>query len=323
MASRTFITGATGVVGGHLLTALIERGDSVTATARSDAAGARLEAAGATAVIGDITVPDFLPAAMWGADTVFHVAGVNEGCPRDARLMDRVNIDGASAVVGAAAEAGVGRVVLTSSVTAIGEAEGMVGTEHTRHSGAYVSRYARSKHLGEQAALRTAADSGVDLVVVNPASVQGPGRSGGSAELIQRVLRSRRPLLADVAVSIVDIADCTDGHLLAAEHGRSGERYILSGATLKVSDAVDLINAAAGTSIEPRWLPLGLVRSIGLPLSRIIPSPLVCPDVVRSLLHGHRYDSAKSRTELGLKYTPIADTFERTVAWFRAEGLIG
>jgi dihydroflavonol-4-reductase len=322
VASRSFITGATGVVGGHLLTALIERGDSVTAIARSETAAQRVLAAGATPVVGDITMPDFLPDAMWGADTVFHVAGVNEGCPRDASLMDRVNIDGAAAVVEAAAEAGVGRVVLTSSVTAIGEAEGMVGTEHTRHSGSYVSRYARSKHLGEQAALRMAVDRGVDLVVVNPASVQGPGRSGGSAELIRRVLGSRRPLLADVAVSIVDIADCTDGHLRAAEFGRSGERYILSGATLMVSDAVDLINAAAGTRVTPRWLPLGLVRSVGLPLSRIIPSPLICPDVVRSLLHGHKYDNSKSRTELGLAYTPIAHTFDRTIAWFRAEGLI-
>lgn len=322
VANRSFITGATGVVGGHLLNALIERGDTVTALVRSEAAAKRLREVGATVVIGDITVPDVLPDAMWGADTVFHVAGVNEGCPRDASLMDRVNIEGAAAVVDAAAEAGAGRVVLTSSVTAIGEAEGMVGTEHTRHSGSYVSRYARSKHLGEQAALKMASDRGMDLVVVNPASVQGPGRSGGSAELIRRVLGSRRPLLVDVAVSIVDIADCTVGHLRAAEVGRSGERYILSGATLMVSDAVDLINAAAGTRVTPRWLPLALVRSVGLPLSRMIPSSLICPDMVRSLLHGHKYDNSKSRSELGLAYTPIADTFDRTIAWFRAEGLI-
>lgn len=321
MTSSSFITGATGVVGSHLLRALVERGDSVTAVARNQTSAGQLQDAGATPVLGDITRPDFLPEAMWGADVVFHVAGVNEGCPKDVNLMDRVNIDGAVSVVEAAAEAGVGRVVLTSSVAAIGEAEGMIGTENTRHSGEYVSAYARSKHLGEQAATRAAADRGVDLVVVNPASVQGPGRSSGSAELIQRVLKSKRPMLVDVAVSIVDIADCTTGHLLAADKGRPGHRYILSGATISVSEAVQLINESAGTEIRPRWVSATIMKSLGSPLSRIIPSSSICPDLVRSLLHGHRFDNTRSRVDLGLEYTPIAETFARTITWFRDQGL--
>jgi nucleoside-diphosphate-sugar epimerase len=235
--------------------------------------------------------------------------------------MDRVNIDGAVSVVEAAADAGVGRVVLTSSIAAIGEGEGMIGTEHTRHSGSYVSAYARSKHLGEEAAARAARDTGVDLVVVNPASVQGPGRSSGSAELIRRVLGSKKPWLVDVPVSIVDIADCTVGHLLAAERGVRGERYILSGATVSVSEVVRLINDVAETDIRPRWLSPSIVRTFGLPLSRFVPSSSICPDVVRSLLHGHKFDNTKSRTELGLDYTPISATFARTIAWFREQGL--
>ncbi len=322
MTSSTFITGATGVVGSDLLRALVERGDSVTALVRTATAGKRVAALGASPVLGDLTEPVFLAKAMWGSDVVFHVAGVNEGCPKDPAYMDRVNIDGAASVVEAAAEAGAGRVVLTSSVTAIGESEGMVGTEQTRHCGTYVSAYARSKHLGEQAAVRVAEETSVDLVVVNPASVQGPGRSSGSAELIVRVLRSERPLLVDVTVSIVDIADCTKGHILAAERGKPGERYILSGATISVPEAVALINEVEDTDIRPRWLSPSMVRALGIPLSRVIPSSSICPDLVRSLLHGHKFDNTKSRKELGIEYTPIADTFRRTIAWFRHEGLV-
>ncbi|MCB1246776.1 MAG: NAD-dependent epimerase/dehydratase family protein [Acidimicrobiia bacterium] len=322
MSTDTFITGATGVVGGHLLRTLIDRGDRVTALVRSETDAEVMRSLGATPVLGDVTKPSGLSDAMWGASTVFHVAGVNEGCPKDVGLMESVNIGGAESVVEAAAHAGVGRVVLTSSVVAIGEAEGMIGTEETRHGGSYVSAYARSKHLGEQAALLAAERTGIELVVVNPASVQGPGRSSGSAELIRRVVTSRRPWLVDVTVSIVDIADCSRGHLLAAERGRPGERYILSGATLRVSDIVSIINHVAGTEIHPRWLSADLVRSVGLPVSRFVPSDRICPDMIRSLLHGHRYDNGRSRRDLGLTYTPIEDTFRTTIDWFRAEGLI-
>ncbi len=322
MSRSVFLTGATGFVGGAILDALLERGDTVTALVRSEADADRLAARGAVPVLGDVTDPSGLSDAMWGLSTVFHVAGVNEGCPRDIGLMDRVNIDGAKNLVEAAAHAGVGRVVLTSSVAAIGEGEGMIGTENTRHAGSYISAYARSKHLGELAAVEAAQRTGVDLVIVNPASVQGPGRSTGSAEVIIRAMKSRRPWLIDVTVSIVDIDDCTNGHLLAAERGRAGERYILSGATLKVSDAVEIINHVTGTEVRPRWLSPTLVESFGMPLSRLIPSSKVCPDLVRSLLHGHRYDNSKSRSELGLSYASPEDTFRRTIDWFTSEGLV-
>lgn len=322
MPNSVFLTGATGVVGGSILAALSRRGDDVKALVRTAAGADAVTAQGATPVHGDVTVVDGLADAMWGASTVFHAAGVNEGCPKDAALMDEVNIDGAVNVVEAAARAGVGKLVLTSSVAAIGEAEGMVGSEHTRHGGTYVSRYARSKHLGEVAAVEAADRTGIDLVVVNPASVQGPGRAGGSADLIRRVVLSERPWLIDVAVSIVDIDDCAQGHLLAAENGVPGERYILSGATMTVAEIIATINEVAGTTIAPRWISPSVARSFGLPLSRLVPSASICPDLVRSLLHGHRYDNRRSVDELGIRYTPIEETLGRTIQWFRDTGLI-
>ena len=315
------------MVGSHLLDALIAQSDEVVALVRTNSAVRKVRTAGATGVIGNVTKPYDLAEAMWGCDTVFHVAGVNQGCPRKTARMEAVNIQGAVNIVEAAATAGVKRVVLTSSVASIGEESGTIGTEQTIHGGSYVSAYARSKHLGEQAAMRAAVDNDIELVVVNPASVQGPGRATGSAELLLRAMRSKRPWLVDVAVSIVDTEDCTNGHILAATNGKAGERYILSGATISVREIVKILSGLTDAPIRPHWLSEGVVSLLGMPLSRFAftvgRSTSICPDLVRSLLHGHRYDNSKSRSELGLEYTPIEDTFARTIAWFRSEGIMG
>lgn len=319
---RAFVTGGTGLVGGHLFRTLIDEDWDVVALVRSDEGAATIRASGGRPVKGDVTSPDGLAAAMAGADVVFHVAGVNQGCPKDTTHMDTVNITGAVRIIQAAAEAGVRRVVLTSSVAAIGEVPGSVGDETTEHSGIHLSAYARSKHLGEVAATTTAGELGVDLVVVNPASVQGPGRSTGSAEILLRAVRARRPWLVDLTVSIIDIADCSRGHVLAAERGVAGERYILSGATITARESVEIIAPMLDHPVRPRWIPAGVVRRMGPPLSRLFGGARVCPDLVRTLLASHRYDNTKSIAELGMTYTPLEDTFARTIDWFRTEGLL-
>ena len=326
MPSSAFVTGGTGVVGSDLVRGLVADGWSVAAMVRSPVGERLVTDAGASPVRGDVTNPEGLVDAMWGSEVVFHVAGINEGCPKDRSLMDRVNVEGTRNVVAAAAAAGVATVVYTSSVSAIGEAAGIIGTERTRHSGEHVSAYARSKHMAEEAAFATAADRGVRLVAVNPSSVQGPGRSTGSAELLLRALRSQRPRLFDAVFSVVDIADCTRGHILAATKGRSGDRYILSGHTVSVSGVVELINESTHRRLEPRWVSESVVRSVGIPVSRLAPvfgkGDRICPDLIRTLLHGHRYDNTKSKEQLGLTYTPLTDTIDRTIAWFEAEGYL-
>lgn len=326
MPNRAFVTGGTGVVGSDLVGRLTDEGWGVSALVRSDAGAEAMAASGVKPVRGDVTSPEGLVDGMWGSDVVFHLAGVNKGCPRDPAQMDRVNIEGTVNVVAAAAEAGVGTVVHTSSVSAIGEGEGIVGTEHTRHGGEYVSAYARSKHLAEEAAFATAAERNVALVSVNPSSVQGPGRSTGSAELLLRALSSPRPRLFDTTFSIIDIADCSRGHILAATKGRSGERYILSGHTVSVGELIGIVTESTGRQINPRWVSEGVVRTIGGPAARLArlfgQGDRLCPDLIRTLLHGHRYDNTKSREHLGLEYTPLADTITRTIAWFESEGLL-
>jgi len=324
--SEVFVTGGSGLVGGHLTSRLVEKDVVVRCLARSASAAAAVADRGAVPVGGDLFDADALREGMWGVNTVFHVGGVNEMCSRNPAEMDRVNIDGTVAVVEAAAVNGVRRVVYTSSAAAIGERQGMVGTEDTVHSGEYLSAYARSKHHGEIAAFETADSLGVDLVAVSPSSVQGQGRATGSAELLVRVLNARRPILVDTTLSIVDIEDCTTGHINAAEYGRTGERYILSGATLKVSEAVDLLSAAVGRTIEPHWLSAGFVGSVGMGAARIAgllrPSAGICPELVTTLLHGHRFDGSKAAKDLRFDYTDARNTIDRSVRWLEDQGIV-
>ncbi len=326
MQAETFVTGGSGLVGGQLLRSLANSGVSTRALARSDAASDVVASHGADPVRGDLFDANALKDGMWGVEVVYHLAGVNETCSRDRGSMERTNIEGTRSVVRAAAAAGVRRVVYTSSAAAIGERQGTIGAEHTVHSGKYVSGYARSKHLAEIAAFEEADRLGVDLVVVNPSSVQGPGRASGSAEFLLRVLNAKRPLLVDTPLSLVDMDDCITGHINAATYGNPGERYILSGATISVADAVDLLSAAAGREINPRWMSMNFTRTVGMAaagLASIVrPSFGVCPELIATLIHGHRFDGSKAARELRFTYTGVSDTILRTVRWFAEEGLI-
>jgi dihydroflavonol-4-reductase len=169
--------------------------------------------------------------------------------------MFEVNVDGSRAVVRAAARAGVRRVVYTSSAATLGEARGTVGSETSSHRGRFLSNYERSKFEAEHVVLATARESGVEVVCVNPASVQGPGRSTGSARLLLDYLNGQLRALVDSRLSLVDIADCTRGHLLAASHGKPGERYVLCGATLSMREGIALVAEIAGVKRPLRTLP--------------------------------------------------------------------
>jgi dihydroflavonol-4-reductase len=324
--TRVFLTGGSGLVGGALATRLVERGDEVVALARSDEAERALAARGARVVRGDVLDEDALAAGMEGCALLYHVAGINTMCPDDPAALFHVNVRGAELAVRAAARAGVPRVVLTSSAASLGEAHGTVGDERTPHRGTYLSVYERTKHEGELAAFAAARSTGVELVAINPSSVQGPGRSGGTARILLACVNGRLPAFIDTHISIVDLADCAEAHVLGAERGRDGERYVINGATITAREALDIVSALAGVEREPKILPAPVARAAGgvveLAYKLRGKQPPLCREMVRTLLHGHRYDGSRATRELGLTYTPIEETFRRTIAWARAEGLV-
>jgi dihydroflavonol-4-reductase len=324
--ARVFVTGASGFIGGVLTARLIQRGDEVVALARSDAAAATVASRGAEVARGNVLDEDSLAAGMEGCAMAFHVAAINTHCPPDPELMLRTNVEGAANAVRAAARAGLTRLVFTSSAASVGEPPGTIGREDTAHRGSYLSVYDRSKHRGEQAAFREGKRLGVEVVAINPSSVQGPGRLEGNGKVIIAYLNGKLKVFVDTWVSVVDIRDTVEAHVLAAERGAAGERYVVNGATIPALEAVEIVSGLSGVSHRVRMVPPTLARLAALAAEGAARvrgrTSSICPARVRTILHGHRYDGSRAERELGLAYTSVNETFERTIDWAVAEGLV-
>jgi dihydroflavonol-4-reductase len=326
MGERVFVTGGSGLIGRALVTRLLGRGDRVVALARSDAAAHDLSGLGAEVVRGDLRDEEALAEGLRATDLAYNVAGVNTLCPTDPAPLYRVNRDGAQAMVRAAAAAGVRRLVHTSSAATLGEAEGTIGTEDSPHRGWFLSDYERSKTEGEQAVMEEAARTGLDVVCVNPSSVQGPGRTGGTGRILLALLDRRLPVFIDTRISVTDIADTVEGHVLAAERGVAGRRYVLCGATLTTREAFALLSRVSGRAVRPRIVPAPVASAAGAVVERASRlarrHPPFCRAMARTMLHGHAYDGSRAAVELGLRYTPVEETLRATLDWARAEGLV-
>ena len=326
MSEHILVTGGTGFVGRAILERLLEEGGHPKALARSEASAGALAELGAEPVRGDVLDPDALAAAMRGCDLVYHAAGANAFCVRDPSPMFEVNVGGSENVVRAAARAQVKRVVYTSSAATLGEKKGTVGTEQSPHRGSFLSDYERSKYEAELAVLAAAEETGIEVVCVNPASVQGPGRASGSTRLLLDYVNGRLKAVVDSTLSLIDIADCTTGHLLAASRGKPGERYVLSGATLTVREGLALLGRLAGVEQPVRTLRPSLAMTLATVVEGVAwvrrGSPRICRELARTITHGHVYDGSKAARELGLRYTPIEETLRRTMDWWIEQGLV-
>lgn len=326
--SRIFVTGGTGFLGGALLDRLaIEPGvTEVRALARDRTGGETVRGLGAEPLMGDVLEPATLDEAMAACDTVFHVAGRVAFCRRNTSDMFRANVEGSVNVVEAAGRAGVKRLVYTSSAATLGEAKGTTGDEDSVHRGFYLSAYEQSKHEAEVAVMETSAKLGVETVVVNPSSVQGPGRATGTAQLLVDMLNRRVMPVIDTSLSVVDVADCTEAHVLAWRRGEAGRRYVVSGTTTTVSDAVAMVTEIAGEGARPVFLPGSLAGMAGSGLGWVAQvlgrETPICKEMIRVLRHGHSYDGSRASRELGLEYKPLRHTLYRTISWLVEYGFV-
>jgi dihydroflavonol-4-reductase len=324
--SKVLITGATGFVGGAVCDQLLAAGRDVRVLSRDPSAAEGFAERGAELVAGDILDTDSLERALAGCEVVYHAAGVNGMCVRDPAPMFRANVTGTENVVRAASRAGARKIVYTSSAATIGEVKGVVADEHSPHRGTFLSNYERSKFEAEVAAFREAAVHGIALISVNPSSVQGPGRTRGTARLILDYVNGKLHTLVRSRFTLVDVDDCARGHLLAEEHGVSGERYLLAGACVSTDEALRTVARIAG--IEHRTVNLppaaALVAASGAEtVARIRGAkPRLCREMAATLLHGHAYDGSRAERELGLTYISFDDMVRKTLAWYGEHGMI-
>jgi dihydroflavonol-4-reductase len=319
-AVNVCVTGATGFVGGHVARLLAERGDATRVTYRDRSRLNRLSELDVEPVRADVLDRGALRRAMRGCDQVFHTAGYVGSHP-----VDRVwamNALSPRLLVEAAAAEDVGRVVLTSSVAAIGSApEGRVADEQHVYRGGPGLAYGDAKHEGETEALAAAARLGVELVIVNPSYVLGvpvdrtqPGET--STRVVGNFLLGRLPAVVDGATNIVDVEDAAAGHLLAASEGRPGERYILGGYNLGWVDLIDRISEISGV----RYPLLVLPRQVST-LARVqdnlgVPS-LIASEAFSLMAQNWRYSSRKAKRQLGFTARPLVVTLGATIDWYR------
>jgi dihydroflavonol-4-reductase len=314
---KTLVTGASGFIGSHLARALAQRGDDLRLLVRRGSSLDHVEDLEFERVTGDITDRRAVRRAMKGAERVFHVAGSTSMRSKDRERVFEVNVGGTRNVVEEAMRAEVEQVIHTSSAGAIGPARpgGTADEAQAFTAGHLGIAYVNSKHESEVEALRAAA-RGLPLVVVNPTFVLGPeDPSGTSNALVKRVMLRQIPFYVDGALNIVDVRDVAQGHLLAAQKGKAGERYILGGRNFTLSRLFADIARIAGVPAPPIKVPANLtIAVVALARRGGLPAP-VTEDEVRSGSQWWTYRSSKAKKELGFRPRPHEETLEDAVRW--------
>ena len=316
--SVTLVTGATGLVGSHVVRLLVERGDRVRATVRVGSNLERLEGLDLEQVTCDIFDRQAVRRAMRDVTRVFHVAGLTS-LRADPDQLFRVNVDGTRIVLDEARRAGVERAVFTSSIAAIGPAPRGTTTDESQtfRAGGYGLPYLNSKREAETEALRIAAQ-GLPLVIVNPALVLGRGDVyHSSTEIVRRFLRREIPMYVDGAINIVDAEDVARGHLLADEHGVVGERYILGNRNFTMDRLFMDLGRLSGVEPPALKLPLPVALQLAAAAARLPGRPIATATELTSASLWWAFRSTKAKRELGWKPSHHEDTLVDTIAWYR------
>lgn len=321
------MTGGTGFIGGHVARTLAARGAHVRVLARADSRRDLL--AGISIAPGDVRDLDSVAEAVRGCRYVFHVAALYKlWSPNPSEFYD-INVRGTMNVLSAARDAGVQRIVHTSSVATLATTDD--GTPKTEDDVARLSlcvgHYKKSKWLAEQVALRFA-ECGVPIVVVNPSAPIGACdvKPTPTGKIIVDFLNGDMPAYVDTGLNVVDVEDVALGHLLAAERGRIGQRYILGHRNLSLRDILatvaQVVHRRAPRVRIPSLVALG-IGAVSELASKITGKPPRVPlDGVRMARKRMYFDASKAVRELGLPQTPPEEAFRKAVDWFTANGYI-
>jgi dihydroflavonol-4-reductase len=327
---RAFVTGATGFLGSHVARVLCEQGASLRLLVRATSNLKNLQGLHADTVTGDLRDPASLQKAMAGCDVVFHVAADYRLWVRDPEEMYRSNVEGTRALLAAARNNSVHRVVYTSSVATVGfMTNGPTADEDSPVSlGDMIGHYKRSKFMAEQVALE-AGRSGMHVVTVNPTTPVGERdvKPTPSGRIVVDFLKRKFPAYVETGLNLVDVRECARGHVAALERGRSGERYILGGENLTLKQILDKLANITGLPSPKVKLPYIFAFATGLIDETITgrmlnKEPRATVDAVRMGRKMMFASSAKAERELGWKIVAVDHALRRAVEWFRANGYV-
>ena len=321
------VTGATGFLGAHVVRALLARGETVRCLARESSSRRNLAGLPVEILTGDLNDPPSLVRALSGVDTLFHCAADYRLFARRRRDVFRTNVAGTHNVLRAAADAGTRRVVYTSSVGTLGHAPGSRPADETTPVSRrqMIGAYKASKFDAERVAEGWAA-RGLPVVIVHPSTPVGEldVKPTPTGRMIVDFLNRRMPAYVDTGLNLIDARDVAKGHLLAAENGRPGEKYILGNRNMTLKEIFDVLAALSGIPSPrvrlPSWVPVA-VGAVDTAFSRALRrEPRVPLDSARMARHRMYFDSTRAVRELGLPQTPVEDALGRAVSWFRENG---
>lgn len=324
------VTGAAGFVGSAVARALAAEGHSLRLLVRAASDPRNLADLPGERVAVDLRDADAVVQAMRGVRHVFHVAADYRLWARDPEDIVRNNRDTTAHVMRAARDAGVERIVYTSSVaTLLPDPAGPADEIRPARAEEAIGAYKRSKVIAERLVERMVADEGLPAVIVNPSTPIGPRdvKPTPTGRIIVEAANGRMPAFVDSGLNLVHVDDVAAGHLAALDRGRIGERYILGGQDASLAEMLAEIAALVGRR-PPRiaipraplfplaWANETLARATGR-------EPFLTRDALRMAKHRMFYSSAKAERELGYRVRPYREALADAIAWFRAAGSIG
>ena len=327
---KALVTGAAGFIGSNVVRELIQEGVSVRALILPGENLQNLEGLDVERVEGDVLEPESLRKAVKGCDTLFHLAAIYKFWSPDPRPIYEVNIRGGNYMLMAARDAGVEKIVYTSSIGAVGLAPGReTANEDTPFNWfRYKIDYVLTKYISEMNALDMAR-FGLPVVVVNPAVPMGPFdiTPTPSGKMVVDVVNGKFPGYIDAGIMVVDVRDVARGHVLAAKKGRVGEKYILGNRNMTFKELAGEIARAAGVKSRLMKLPKSAMFAYGWAAERISDrfthkEPVITYAAAQSAAKYCYFENTKAREELGLTFRPFEETLRDSIDWFRKIGMI-
>jgi dihydroflavonol-4-reductase len=310
--------------------ALLARGQKVRVLSRANSSRRNLEGLDIEVAVGDLLDADSLTRAVAGCRGVYHVAADYRLWVPDPDQMFKANIDGTRSLLLAAKQAGVERIVYTSSVATLG-----INKDHTPSDEVtpvsiddMIGTYKKSKFLAEEEVKRLVKDSQVPAVIVNPSMPVGPGdvKPTPTGRMVVEAASGKMLAYVDTGLNVVHVDDVAMGHLLAFDKGQVGERYILGGENLTLAEILGLICGLVGRkppTVKLPRLPLFPIAVIAETWGRISGiEPMLTVDSLKMAAKYMHYSSARAERELGYKARPAKDAFADAIAWFKTQGVL-
>ena len=324
----TLVTGAAGFLGSHVARQLVVRGDDVRVLLRASSTNRAIADLSLEYVTGDLRDPASLDRAMKGVKRVFHVAADYRLWARRSREIYDSNVGGTKNLLAAAKRAGVEQLIYTSTVATIAVDRPKLPNEFTDAKlDEMVGHYKRSKWMAEREVLN-AAKNGLPVIVAMPTTPVGPWdwKPTPTGKIILDFLNGKMPGYVETGLNFVGVEECAAGHLLLAEKGKVGERYLLGGENLTLKAMLDMLAKITGLRAPSLKIPHGLALGVAYAntvFSRLLGrEPGIPIEGVKIARHMMFVDCSRAQRELGFKAGPVAAALERAVRWYEANGYI-